>query len=189
MASKVDACLRANDTRQAWSQMRILGGTGRRERKRNVKDVKRFDPSVGDWADAMAESGCQGGCEVQVVQFLEEGQDYDRKVILDVEAEVGHRPSQFPFVSEGTTKGFQSMKYLRGVPQGRARKELYQMAMEGDVRIAGFYTNLYNQSYMQSKTLGTWELADAAQLDKHNGKPGTKGVRLIMMLDPVGKSY
>ena len=96
MASKVDACLRTNDTRQALAQMRILGGTGRRERKRNVKDVKRFDPSVEEWADAMAESGGKVGCEAQVVQFLEEGQEYDRKVILDVEADVEHRPSLFP---------------------------------------------------------------------------------------------
>ena len=49
----------------------------------------------------------------------------------------------------------------------------------------GFYTSFMNVSYVASKVLGTWELAEAAQLENHNGKMGTAGVRLIMMLDPM----
>ena len=52
-----------------------------------------------------------------------------------------------------------------------------------------FFTALFHLSYRKSKTLGTWQLADAVQLDKHNGKAGTSGIRLIMMLDPMGKAY
>ena len=47
----------------------------------------------------------------------------------------------------------------------------------------------FNQLKGTGRTLGTWQLADAAQLDKHNGKLGTAGTRLIMMLDPMEKAY
>ena len=81
------------------------------------------------------------------------------------------------------------MKYKRCVSEGRARKELYQMMFEADPMIDKFYTCTMNAAYTSSRVLGTWELAGAAQLDKHNGKMGTAGVRLIMMLDPMGKAY
>ena len=84
---------------------------------------------------------------------------------------------------------FQKMKYMKCVPRGRARKELYQMILEWDSSFKHFFAGLFNQLAFSSTTLGTWELADAAQLDKHNGKEGTLGIRLIMMLDPMGKAY
>ena len=37
---------KAKDPRRVWQLMRQLGGTGRRERKRNVRDVTRDDPST-----------------------------------------------------------------------------------------------------------------------------------------------
>ena len=125
MAAQVNKSLSQNDNRQAWSCMRILGGTGRRERKRNVKDVRRFDPTPHEWAAAMALEGGQGGCEASVVQFLEEGQGYDRREVLQVDAPRTTRQRPPLCTPEGTLQSFKSMKYLRGVPQGRARKELY----------------------------------------------------------------
>lgn len=82
MAASIDRALHANATRQAWKLMKVLGGKGRRERKRNVRDVKRFDPSPQEWAEAMAE----------VVPFLEEGGPYDRKLTLEVDPQGGSPP-------------------------------------------------------------------------------------------------
>ena len=78
---------------------------------------------------------------------------------------------------------------MRSVPRGRARKELYQMAMEADPMVGRFWASLMNLMWTSSCTLGTWELAEAAQLSKHNGKEGTAAIRLVMMLDPMGKAY
>ena len=63
------------------------------------------------------------------------------------------------------------------------------MIMEGDPTFKHFVDGLFNLLAFSSATLGTWELADAAQLDKHNGKEGTLGIRLILMMDPLGKAY
>ena len=63
------------------------------------------------------------------------------------------------------------------------------MLLEGDPLYGKWYSALFNLCYNCSKTLGTWELEEAAQLDKHSGKAGTLGIKLIMMLDPLGKAY
>ena len=63
------------------------------------------------------------------------------------------------------------------------------MAMEGESMIAHFVAAMFNIFYAKSLTLGTWELADGVQLDKQNGKAGTLGIRLIMMLDRLGKCF
>ena len=122
MAAQANKSLGQNDCRQAWTVMRVLGGTGRRERRRNVKDVRRFDPTSQEWAAAMAVSGGQGCCEAQVIQYLEEGQGYDRKEVLQVAAPNVTRQRPMLRTPEVTLQSFKSMTYLRGVPQGRARK-------------------------------------------------------------------
>lgn len=62
------------------------------------------------------------------------------------------------------------MKYKRSVPQGRARKEFYQLAIDRDLAVTCFYTGLFNYSYMDSKTLGTWEYAGAGQAQREAGR-------------------
>lgn len=81
------------------------------------------------------------------------------------------------------------MKYKRCVPVGRARKELYQMSMEWNRTFCEWFAALMNLSYSTSSTLGTWEQAEAAQLDKHNGKAGAQGIRIICMMDAMGNIY
>ena len=61
--------------------------------------------------------------------------------------------------------------------------------MQWDPVVRQFYAAVFNRFYDPGITLGTWELADAIQLDKNNGKLGTKSKILIMMLDPLGKAY
>ena len=63
------------------------------------------------------------------------------------------------------------------------------MLLESSPYARAFFATFFNHLKWSGKTLGTWELADAAQIDKHNGKQGTAGVRLVMMLDPMGKAY
>ena len=109
--------------------------------------------------------------------------------MIDVPLETGaeaRKPLCYPNDLLGV---FQQMKNNRNVLRNRARKELYQMSMEWDPMIKQFYAGLLNICYNFSKTLGTWELAEGAQLDKHNGKDGTLGIRVIMMMDPMGKAY
>ena len=81
------------------------------------------------------------------------------------------------------------MRYMRSVPTNRARQELYQMMCEGSPATRTIITNTLNSAWHEDRVLGTWQLADAAQLDKHNGKEGTKAIRLINMLDPAGKLF
>ena len=161
MATAIEAARRGRDPRRMWRLMRELGGTGRRERKRNVRDVRRVDPSPRDWSAAMAKPGGEGGCEADTICMLDEGMRYDRREVLTVDS-MG-ATCDGPLFADGelldTVKG---MKYKRCVPEGRARKELYQMMLEADPMIDKFYTCTMNAAYTSSRVLGTWELAGAA---------------------------
>ena len=63
------------------------------------------------------------------------------------------------------------------------------MMREGAVATRSVVVNTFKFAWQEEKLLGTWQLADAAQLDKHNGKGGTKAIPLINMLDPLGKLF
>ena len=63
------------------------------------------------------------------------------------------------------------------------------MMCEGKGEALCVITGAFQWGWVEGKIMGTWELADAVQLDKHNRKEGTKAIRLINKLDPAGKLY
>ena len=65
----------------------------------------------------------------------------------------------------------------------RARRGIYLVAMEWELTAKYFNAAIMDLSYNTARVLEAWELADAAQLDKHNGKQGGQGIK-IMVLDP-----
>ena len=84
METDIRTAGRDNDRRRQWHLMRVLGGTGHRSRKRNVRHVKREDPSVQEWMDAMAKAGGDGGCEAEEVARPPVDTPYDRQRVLPV---------------------------------------------------------------------------------------------------------
>ena len=128
MGEAISHASRSNDTRREWKLMRILGGTGRRERKKCSKDIKREDPSPDEWIAAMEKVGREGGCEARLVKKLGRGEAYDRREVISCSAE-GDLPETGSRVCRPSEllAEFEGMKYMRCVPEGRARKELYQM--------------------------------------------------------------
>ena len=150
------------DDRRVWRLTRTLGGTGRRERKRNTKDVRADDPTPTEWSAAMRQRGGDGGCEAEEVRIVPEGEIYDRKEVLRIDMGSVQHNGEALADPETVLEVIQKMRYMRCVPEGRARKELYQMAMEYDPLMKRFWTGVLNQAWQQACTLGTWELADAA---------------------------
>ena len=67
MGAAIDQARRARDERRVWKLMRVLGGTGRRERKRNMRDVRAEDPTTEEWQEALARPGGECGCEAALV--------------------------------------------------------------------------------------------------------------------------
>ena len=56
----MEVARRTGDFRQMWYLGRLLGGTGERARKRNTRDVRRNDPTVAEWSEAMQAPGPEG---------------------------------------------------------------------------------------------------------------------------------
>ncbi len=80
-------------------------------------------------------------------------------------------------------------KYMKSVPTGRARKEYWQMLCERSGAGAQFVTVLLNSFYSYMYIPDGWQTSECVQLDKQNGKEGTKGIRLINLLCPLGKLF
>ena len=62
MEEAIDQARRKKDDRRVWELIRILGGTGRRERKRNIRDVQAEDPVRSHFRSSPSLwAGCLGG--------------------------------------------------------------------------------------------------------------------------------
>ena len=93
-----------------------------KRKKRNVKDTIREDPSSVEWAQAMAKTGGEGGCEATVIKYLQENEEYDRKEIIQVPNEGTTQEEKVICYPDELMEAIKKMKYKRAVPQNRARK-------------------------------------------------------------------
>ena len=132
MTTEIRESRRNKDLRRSWQACRVLGGTGARGRKRNIREVVRNDPSVDEWQVAMDKKGGEGGCEAKEIWRREdkELEGYDRKELAQVKgARAGAEAEREWFCQpEELGERLRVMKYRRCVPVNRAPKELYHMA-------------------------------------------------------------
>ena len=68
MGRDIERAGKQNDTRRMWGLLRTLGGTGRKSRKRNSRDVKREDPEIPEWVEAMAKPGGREGARPRTLR-------------------------------------------------------------------------------------------------------------------------
>ena len=67
---------------------------------------------------------------------------------------------------------------MKAVPEGRIAKEL-----RNEVLL------VLSESFRKGEISKHWQVSQTVQLDKANGKAGTKAVRLINLLCPMGKLF
>ncbi len=63
------------------------------------------------------------------------------------------------------------------------------MILEKSPACAQFVTNYFNQAWSDMYIPDGWQTSEAVQLDRQNGKQGTKSIRLINKLCPLGKVF
>jgi hypothetical protein len=87
---------------------------------------------------------------------------------------------------EELLKLLQKAKNMKAVPEGRIAKELWQGAIRNIPEISEEVLTVLNECYEQGVIPKRWQVSQTVQLDKANGKSGTKAVRLINLLCPMG---
>jgi hypothetical protein len=183
------------DWRTVWELCRQLGGTHRGARKRNYRDVKRTDPSTNEWATAMKAAGGEGGCLAEILcTWSEDPPSLKLQGIAKVDEprnNQGAPRTDFDqkWHSSDVLATLHAFKYLKSVPTGRARKETWQMLYEKSPACAQFITTYFNLVWSSMYVPDGWQTSEAVQLDKQNGKKGTKSIRLINKLCPLGKAF
>ena len=63
------------------------------------------------------------------------------------------------------------------------------MVIERSPGCANCVTNYFSQEWSNMYIPDGWQTSEAFQLDKQNGKQGTKVIRLISKLCPLGKAF
>ena len=146
------------------------------------------DPEIEDWVVALGKEGREGGC----------GAVEERRGSDTAKSEVG---GCYPIGGEWADIGedlcsyqdmvefFKLAKNNRAVPQGRVIKELYTHIFEHVSVVGRLIVSILNRLFAAGRVPCRWQESQTAQLDKNNGKVGTKRVRLINMLCPMGKAY
>ena len=95
------------------------------------------------------------------------------------------------FASERITEMFQQAANGRSVPQGRLEKELWQrihkLGLEEGrssiVTLQDILVTMFNRGVVAN----SMQISETEQIDKGNNKGGTKQIRLINKLCPLGK--
>ena len=88
-----------------------------------------------------------------------------------------------------------SIKYFLQVIQISGSASLYYVVkseLPGPINVKlkqKILSTLLNGMFAQSVLPAKWNVAQAAQLGKANDKKGCKAVRLINLLDPMGKAF
>ena len=85
--------------------------------------------------------------------------------------------------------GLQSCKYMKAVPAGRARREMWQMMAGNSDEGADLIADYFNHMCYAASVPTRWHHSEAVQLDKQIGKGGTDDIRLICKLCPLGKLF
>ena len=160
----------------------------------------------------MAKSGGEGGCEAIVVGNLDHT-SYDGKFFPFIK---DTNQVDYPYHSryfdeqeqkEGIYKArqlfddvglihqvFRKFGNNRTVPKGRAEKELWHRALtipfrEEEKMEYNPIPKLLSGMYEWGKMPMNMQISETFKVDKKNGKKGTKAIRLINKLCPLGKVF
>ena len=164
-----------------------MGGQNVGARKRRFRQVKRQDPTVDQWAEALATAGKDGGC--QATEVARGGAEDPLPVAGDVTAEIrdGEDGDDEAVSLRILQRLLRMSKNNRSVPQGRIIKEVWQYLLAQNTSVARIIMQLLCEIRVTGRAPKRWHVSQTAQLDKNNDKAGTKAVRLINMLCPLGK--
>ena len=143
----------------------------------------------------MATTGGEGGCLAEILStWTEDPPSLKIQGIIKVDEPRNNDGAprteyEQKWNTSDIISNLHSFKYLKSVPTNRARKETWQMMCERSPACAQFITTYFNIAWSSMYIPDGWQTSEAVQLDKQNGKKGTKSIRLVSKLCPLGKAF
>ena len=72
------------DARLQCNLCRRIGGAPVYKGKRRTHPARTCDPTPQEWGEAMGLAGPAGGCQAEVVSWLEAGEEYDSREVINM---------------------------------------------------------------------------------------------------------
>jgi uncharacterized C2H2 Zn-finger protein len=174
--------------------MRRMGGTNRGPKKRKLDVPLTEYPDANEWLKHLQQEGKNGGCRATLITITDEQGIRGDSVELtkeDNEEEENSTKTRRDelFTPYNIIKQFKEAKNGRSVPKGLARKETWEMIMEGSQDNAMRITEYWKDIHEQKHYPGTFTESEGCQIPKGNNKSRCKAVRVINKLCPAGKTF
>ena len=182
-AKEMEEAVACNDTTRMWEIMRLMGSTNRGPRRRKLDVPLTEFPDADEWLKHLQQEGKDGACKAKLIEITETSYKTPsiqiEKEKEDNDDEETEKFRNIFFSRRKFLKEFQEAKNGRGVPEGMARKETWQILMEGSSMMAEEITNLWHDIHKEKNCPGTFRQSEGCQIPKGNNRQRCKAVRVI----------
>ena len=189
--------LHSNDRREVWRLTRVIAGNKLGIRKRRYAIPVPLRPIAAEWSSHLAQPGPAGGC---MAQELWQGPPHQLQAFWDVRRVLA--PAQHHLASdtqcqedlEGVRQRLRATSALTAVPPWSAPRLFWTFLLGAKSQHPSQpFCALFRQLCFLIRSTRSvpqqWLTAMAALLPKYNGKVGCNSIRLVHVLDDIGKSF
>lgn len=193
--------------RQLWQSARQLSGRRVGPKQRRFDRPRSCQPSIQDWCDYTLQPGPQGGCEAQATRHTPGTSEWQTRSVLDWQWRTRMQDladADFARVAREIWRG----KTRRSAPPWTVPNEVWRtlfypnyharpgrsgLGFEEEQISTPYFSACVQRLFLQIRCASSapieWHCSNGVQIDKKNGKPLCQGLRVINVLDPLGKHF
>eukprot|EP00971_Amphidinium_carterae_P061491 1217141-Amphidinium_carterae.1 len=199
MASRVDQCVLHGDWKRAWQLARVVAGTGLGPKRRRYDVVARDVPTAEEWHAHLSLPGPLGGCSATLwTPQMERAflRDEVTPCLHDLDIHALQELNDHAQLDLRLFRQHLRLQHAdRAVPQWSVAKEAWQLCLpptqssDDLTNLSVTFCKLLRACRLKHRGPLLWYRSQCVQLPKENGKRGCEGIRLIHLLDPVGRAW
>ena len=194
------------DLHQVWRLSRTLSGKRIGPKRRRYDAAKKVNPSQHEWMAFLQNEGLAGGCNANEVHWDDIVGNAENHTAVYLDYWTARRRAQQDLLGLRKSAQYASLRKMCppwGIPTEVWRQLLLPQWQVDSVRCGvGFRASppspiffnrillhLLTSIRMFNRMPHEWQRSHTTGLDKHNGKEGPAGLRLINNLEVLGKWY
>ena len=193
------------DMAQMWATARQLSGKAIGPKNRCYRKPVRERPDHVQWQAFLKQPGSEGGCQAESVRWEHFVSHEDAGDVVEHDTTQVCADAAADFLA--LRREVHRLRLRKTVPAWSCPVELWRQLLHPRYRRTklrrgvGFEADPLGHSFTQrmvglmrsirryGRSPAIWHRSSTAQIDKHNTKSGPAGIRLINMLDPLGRAF
>ena len=202
------------DFRRMWHLARVLSGRQVGPKRRRYDQPPSCRPNMQEWTQHMQQHGPAGGCRAQATDWATHQRQHAAPAMSwhdKYQTNGIWRREMHVLAHQDVSQVARQIWFAKArkrAPYWTAPNEVWRMLLYPhyklqpertgvgfhEPRVSNFHFKqclhaLFLQIRCSNSAPIEWHCSQGAQLDKQNGKPLCHGIRLVNMLDPMGKHF